>query len=210
MTAGAGVNVQIALKNADTGAVFYLAAPCPLDAGPSHDRQMDGSFIARWKAIDDANESYATVADLPRAFHRRGGREAPLVGATPSRGARCRQVGSEVALLAVQLLGPEAERVRWSSRSSRASRRARSASRQTTRSRRWGSRRSARCCGRLDKMVGWVMGGAGRPAGLWVVAALGKAEASRRASRRGAGRPRRPEVHEASRPSDFRAPGASY
>ena len=66
MTAGAGVNVQIALKNADTGAVFYLAAPCPLDAVFAADATVDRSaFIARWKAIDDANESYATVADLP-------------------------------------------------------------------------------------------------------------------------------------------------
>merc|ERR1719207_534662 len=100
MTAGAGVNVQIALKNADTGAVFYLAAPCPLDAVFAADATVDRSaFIARWKAIDDANESYATVADLPTG---------PSIDAAVAKLAarRCHpvarravpgQVGSEVA-----------------------------------------------------------------------------------------------------------------
>ena len=112
MTAGAGVNVQIALKNADTGAVFYLAAPCPLDAVFAADATVDRSaFIARWKAIDDANESYATVADLPTG---------PSIDAAVAKLAarRCHpvarravpgQVGSEVAYFSVQLLGPEAE-----------------------------------------------------------------------------------------------------
>jgi AP-1 complex subunit beta-1 len=112
MTAGAGVNVQIALKNADTGAVFYLAAPCPLDAVFAADATVDRSaFIARWKAIDDANESYATVADLPTG---------PSIDAAVAKLAarRCHpvarravpgQVGSEVAYFSVQLLGPQAE-----------------------------------------------------------------------------------------------------
>jgi len=109
---GAGVNVQIAVKNADSGAVFYLAAPCPLDAVFAADATVDRSaFIARWKAIDDANESYATVADLPTG---------PSIDAAVAKLAarRCHpvarravpgQAGSEVAYFSVKLAGPQEE-----------------------------------------------------------------------------------------------------
>ena len=88
-----------------------LAAPCPLDAVFAADATVDRSaYIARWKAIDDANESYATVADLPTG---------PSIDAAVAKLAarRCHpvarravpgQVGSEVAYFSVQLLGPEA------------------------------------------------------------------------------------------------------
>ena len=80
---------------------------------------MPSSFVSSvydggcggWKAIDDANESYATVADLPTG---------PSIDAAVAKLAarRCHpvarravpgQVGSEVAYFSVQLLGPEAE-----------------------------------------------------------------------------------------------------
>ena len=60
------VPVQIAFKNADTGAVFYAAAGLPFDALWSSDGVVDRSaFIANWKAIADDLETYSTVSDLP-------------------------------------------------------------------------------------------------------------------------------------------------
>ncbi|KAH8053635.1 3-isopropylmalate dehydrogenase [Aureococcus anophagefferens] len=60
------VPLQIAFKNADTGAVFYGAAPVDFDALWAPDGAMDrGAFIANWKAIDDSLETSSTVPDLP-------------------------------------------------------------------------------------------------------------------------------------------------
>jgi len=63
---GHAIPIQIAMKNADTGAVFYLAAPLPFDALWSADGVVDRSaFIARWKAIPDASETYCECENLP-------------------------------------------------------------------------------------------------------------------------------------------------
>lgn len=59
--------VQVAIKNMQTGNVFYFAIDFNLEALFSPDGKMDRSvFIESWKSIDDRNELYGTVADLPR------------------------------------------------------------------------------------------------------------------------------------------------
>ena len=58
--------VQAAIKNMGTSAVFYFAAPFPLEVcfAPSGglDRTM---FINAWKSIDDTKEVYSTVSLVP-------------------------------------------------------------------------------------------------------------------------------------------------
>lgn len=50
-----------------TGSVFYFAVNLNLEALFSADGKMERSaFIESWKSIDDRNELYATVSDLPR------------------------------------------------------------------------------------------------------------------------------------------------
>jgi len=63
----ASPQVQIAIKNMQTGNVFYFAVNFNLEALFSADGKMERSaFIESWKSIDDRNELYATVSDLPR------------------------------------------------------------------------------------------------------------------------------------------------
>lgn len=62
----ANPQVQVAIKNMATGTVFYFAANFNLDALFSADGTMERStFIESWKSIDDRNELYGTVNDLP-------------------------------------------------------------------------------------------------------------------------------------------------
>ena len=59
--------VQVAIKNMQTGNVFYFAVDFNLEALFSPDGAMERSvFIESWKSIDDRNELYGTVSDLPR------------------------------------------------------------------------------------------------------------------------------------------------
>lgn len=63
----ASPQVQIAIKNMHTGNVFYFAVNMNLEALFSADGIMERSdFIESWKSIDDRNELYGTVSDLPR------------------------------------------------------------------------------------------------------------------------------------------------
>jgi AP-1 complex subunit beta-1 len=62
----ANPQVQVAIKNMATGNVFYFAANFNLEALFSSDGTMERSaFIESWKSIDDRNELYGTVSDLP-------------------------------------------------------------------------------------------------------------------------------------------------
>jgi AP-1 complex subunit beta-1 len=62
----ANPQVQVAIKNMATGNVFYFAANFNLEALFSSDGTMErSSFIESWKSIDDRNELYGTVNDLP-------------------------------------------------------------------------------------------------------------------------------------------------
>lgn len=62
----ASPQVQVAIKNMATGSVFYFAVNFNLEALFSSDGTMERSaFIESWKSIDDRNELYGTVSDLP-------------------------------------------------------------------------------------------------------------------------------------------------
>jgi AP-1 complex subunit beta-1 len=62
----ANPQVQVAIKNMATGNVFYFAANFNLEALFSQDGTMERpAFIESWKSIDDRNELYGTVSDLP-------------------------------------------------------------------------------------------------------------------------------------------------
>jgi len=62
----ASPQVQIAIKNMQTGTVFYFAVDFNLEALFSQDGTMERSvFIESWKSIDDRNELYGTVSDIP-------------------------------------------------------------------------------------------------------------------------------------------------
>jgi AP-1 complex subunit beta-1 len=62
----ANPQVQVAIKNMQTGSVFYFAINFNLEALFSTDGTMErSSFIESWKSIDDRNELYGTVSDLP-------------------------------------------------------------------------------------------------------------------------------------------------
>jgi len=70
MPAGQNANpqVQVAIKNMATGSVFYFGVIFNLEALFSPDGTMERSaFIESWKSIDDRNEIYGTVSDLPPA-----------------------------------------------------------------------------------------------------------------------------------------------
>jgi AP-1 complex subunit beta-1 len=63
----ASPQVQVALKNMASGSVFYFAVNCNFECLFSADGAMERTvFIESWKSIDDRNELYSTVADLPR------------------------------------------------------------------------------------------------------------------------------------------------
>jgi AP-1 complex subunit beta-1 len=63
----ASPQIQVAIKNLQSGTVFYFAATFNFEALFSPDGAMErSSFIESWKSIDDRNELYATVSDLPR------------------------------------------------------------------------------------------------------------------------------------------------
>ncbi len=60
--------VQIAIKNMQTGNVFYFAVNFNFEALFSPDGSIErAAFIDSWKSIDDRNELYGTVGDLPPA-----------------------------------------------------------------------------------------------------------------------------------------------
>ena len=62
----ASPQVQVAIKNMATASVFYFAVNFNLEALFSKDGTMERSaFIESWKSIDDRNELYGTVSDLP-------------------------------------------------------------------------------------------------------------------------------------------------
>eukprot|EP00934_Nitzschia_sp_Nitz4_P004343 Nitzschia sp. Nitz4//scaffold16_size188269//138826//141568//NITZ4_001810-RA/size188269-augustus-gene-0.97-mRNA-1//-1//CDS//3329538574//4333//frame0 len=62
----ANPQVQIAIKNMQTGNVFYFAVNFNLEALFSANGAMERTaFIENWKGIDDRKELYATVGDLP-------------------------------------------------------------------------------------------------------------------------------------------------
>ena len=64
----ASPQVQIAIKNMQTGNVFYFAVNFNYEALFSPDGTIERSaFIDSWKSIDDRNELYGTVGDLPPA-----------------------------------------------------------------------------------------------------------------------------------------------
>ena len=63
----ASPQVQVAIKNMQSGNVFYFAANFNFEALFSPEGTMERSaFIESWKSIDDRNELYSTVSDLPR------------------------------------------------------------------------------------------------------------------------------------------------
>jgi AP-1 complex subunit beta-1 len=63
----ASPQIQVAIKNLASGTVFYFAVNFNFEALFSSDGAMERSaFIESWKSIDDRNELYGTVADLPR------------------------------------------------------------------------------------------------------------------------------------------------
>lgn len=63
----ASPQVQVAIKNMQSGNVFYFAVNFNLEALFSPEGTMERSvFIESWKSIDDRNELYGTVSDLPR------------------------------------------------------------------------------------------------------------------------------------------------
>lgn len=58
--------VQVAIKNMASGNVFYFAADFSFEAFFSPEGALDRSaFIEAWKSIDDTQELYGTVSDLP-------------------------------------------------------------------------------------------------------------------------------------------------
>lgn len=58
--------IQVAIKNMQTGTVFYFAVSFNLEALFSSEGTMERSaFIETWKSIDDRNELYATLERLP-------------------------------------------------------------------------------------------------------------------------------------------------
>lgn len=62
----ASPQVQVALKNMQTGTVFYFAVNFNMEALFTSEGTMErSSFIESWKSIDDRNELYGTVSDLP-------------------------------------------------------------------------------------------------------------------------------------------------
>jgi AP-1 complex subunit beta-1 len=62
----ASPQIQVAIKNMATGSVFYFAVNFNLEALFTADGTMERStFIEAWKSIDDRNELYGTVSDLP-------------------------------------------------------------------------------------------------------------------------------------------------
>jgi AP-1 complex subunit beta-1 len=62
----ASPQVQVAIKNMHSGNVFYFAVNFNFEALFSPDGRMERSaFIETWKSIDDRNELYGTVSDLP-------------------------------------------------------------------------------------------------------------------------------------------------
>mmetsp|Transcript_32771 Transcript_32771/g.49395 ORF Transcript_32771/g.49395 Transcript_32771/m.49395 type:complete len:885 (-) Transcript_32771:104-2758(-) len=58
--------LQVAIKNMASGNVFYFAADFSFEAFFSPEGALDRSaFIEAWKSIDDTQELYGTVSDLP-------------------------------------------------------------------------------------------------------------------------------------------------
>jgi AP-1 complex subunit beta-1 len=63
----ASPQIQVAIKNMHSGSVFYFAVGLNLECLFTSDGAMERSaFIESWKSIDDRNELYGTVSDLPR------------------------------------------------------------------------------------------------------------------------------------------------
>lgn len=63
----ASPQIQVAIKNMATGNVFYFAVNFNLEAAFAHDGAIERTtFIETWKNIDDRNELYSTIQELPR------------------------------------------------------------------------------------------------------------------------------------------------
>lgn len=64
----ANPQVQVAIKNMASGNVFYFAANFALEAlfSPDAGPMERTPFIESWKSIDDRNELYSTITELPR------------------------------------------------------------------------------------------------------------------------------------------------
>jgi AP-1 complex subunit beta-1 len=62
----ASPQIQVAIKNMATNNVFYFAANFDIEALFGADGALERSaFIETWKSIDDRNELFGTVSDLP-------------------------------------------------------------------------------------------------------------------------------------------------
>lgn len=62
----ASPQIQVAIKNIQTASVFYFGVNFNLEALFSAEGTMERTaFIESWKSIDDRNELYGTVSDLP-------------------------------------------------------------------------------------------------------------------------------------------------
>ena len=59
--------IQVAIKNMQSGTVFYFAVNMNLDAlfAPDSGPMERSTFIEAWKSIDDKNEMYSTITSLP-------------------------------------------------------------------------------------------------------------------------------------------------
>ena len=64
----ASPQIQIAIKNMASGAVFYFAAVFALEAMFGADGALERTaFIEQWKSIEDRKELFGTLSDLPPA-----------------------------------------------------------------------------------------------------------------------------------------------
>ncbi|KAJ8611669.1 hypothetical protein CTAYLR_007894 [Chrysophaeum taylorii] len=104
------LQIQIAMKNNDTGAVFYYAVPLPFDVLWSPDGAVERStFIETWKSIDDALETFGTVNDLPTgpsieaAQHKLVAKHAFHVARRSVPNAE----GQEVVYFSIKTIGPD-------------------------------------------------------------------------------------------------------
>ena len=60
--------IQAAIKNMQTGGVFYFSANLPLESTFTPDGALERStFINSWKSIPSTNEIYSTVPEIPTA-----------------------------------------------------------------------------------------------------------------------------------------------
>eukprot|EP00633_Aureoumbra_lagunensis_P001793 CAMPEP_0197288852 /NCGR_PEP_ID=MMETSP0890-20130614/6034_1 /TAXON_ID=44058 ORGANISM="Aureoumbra lagunensis, Strain CCMP1510" /NCGR_SAMPLE_ID=MMETSP0890 /ASSEMBLY_ACC=CAM_ASM_000533 /LENGTH=908 /DNA_ID=CAMNT_0042759869 /DNA_START=150 /DNA_END=2876 /DNA_ORIENTATION=- len=104
------LTLQVAMKNSDTGSIFYFAVPVPFEVLFSPDGAVERStFIEMWKSIDDSLETYSTVSDLPTgpsidaASAKLQARRAFHVARRTVPNAQ----GTEVVFFSIKTLGPQ-------------------------------------------------------------------------------------------------------